>query len=140
MARKSPFTKVKFEEKILQHINTLLRRDFKDPRLVLVSVTGVELSQDYSYAKVFWDTFDKSKRGDAKQAIEGIAGKLRAKLAENLNVRHTPSLKFEYNAEYEAQKHIDDLLKGKASEEDDSEAFDLSDEDDFDDEELDDEE
>jgi ribosome-binding factor A len=136
MARKSPFAKVKFEERMLQQINTLLRRDFKDPRLTMVTVTKVELSQDYSYAKVYWDTFDSKTRGDAKVAIEGIAGKLRTRLAENLNVRHTPSLKFEYNAEFEASQHIDDLLKGKSVPQDSMEEDDdLDDDEDFDDEE-----
>lgn len=137
MARKTTFTKAKFEERLLQQINVLLRGEFKDPRLVQVTVTSVELSQDYSYAKVMWDTFDKAHRGDAKAAIEGISGKLRTRLAKSLDVRHTPQLKFEYNAQFEAEHHISQVLKrAQAGEMDD----DIDNEDGFDDDDLDDDE
>ena len=141
MARKVTFNKIKFEERLLQQINTLLRREFKDPRLVNVTVTGVELSKDYSYAKIQWDTFDKTKRGDAKTALEGISGKLRSKLAATMEVRHTPQLKFEYNAQFEAEFHISQILKKEANRnpndesDEDLDDEDFSDDDDFDDEE-----
>lgn len=111
MARKVPFAKLKFEDRLMQEINILLRRDFADPRLTMVSVTGVELSNDYAYATVSWDTFDKSKRGDAKAALEGLTSKLRSKLSQILEVRHTPALNFVYNAQFEEEHNIDLILK-----------------------------
>lgn len=111
MARKVPFAKLKFEDRLMQEINILLRRDFADPRLTMVSVTGVELSSDYAYATVSWDTFDKSKRGDAKAALDGLTSKLRSKLAQILEVRHTPAINFVYNAQFEEEHHIDQILK-----------------------------
>lgn len=113
MRKKQNFSKEKYQEKMVFEINTLLRRDFRDPRLTMVSITHVELSSDYSQAKVFWDTFDSSKRGDCKKAIEGIAGKMRSKLAQNLNVRHTPQLNFIYNSQFEDEQYITDLMNKK---------------------------
>lgn len=124
MARKVPFAKVKFEDRLMQEINILLRRDFADPRLTMVSVTGVELSSDYAYATVSWDTFDKTKRGDAKAALEGLSSKLRSKLSQTLDVRHTPALTFVYNAQFEEEHHIDMILrkeKTRATSSDDDE-------------------
>lgn len=115
MARKAPFAKIKFEERLMQEINVLLRRDFADPRLTMVSVTGVELSSDYAYATVSWDTFDKSKRGDAKAALEGLTSKLRSKLSKVLDVRHTPALSFVYNAQFEEEHNIDLILNKEKS-------------------------
>lgn len=112
MARKSGSnSKPVFEEKIQKEINSLLRSELKDPRLMLMSVTRVELNQDYSVAKVYWDTFDSSKRGDVKSAIEGTAGRLRSLLAKNLKVRHTPVLSFIYDSQFEDEAKIDKLLK-----------------------------
>ncbi|MFZ4714071.1 MAG: 30S ribosome-binding factor RbfA [Bacteriovoracaceae bacterium] len=145
MARKVTFNKVKFEERLLQQINLLLRREFKDPRLVQVTITSVELTNDYSYAKVMWDTFDKSKRGDAKAALDGITGKLRSKLAAVMEVRHTPIIQFEYNSQFESEFHISQILRNeakKSAENNSGEAIvenemdeDLEDDDDFDDDE-----
>ncbi len=112
MARKSGSnSRPMFEERIKNEINSLLRRELKDPRLSLMSVTRVELNQDYSVATVYWDTFDSAKRGDIKTAIEGTTGRMRSLLAKNLKVRHTPELTFVYDSQFEDEARIERLLK-----------------------------
>lgn len=111
MARKQGHNKVMFEEKIRDAINVALRQSLKDPRLTMVSVTRVELTNDYSQAKVFWDTYDAEKRGDTKKAVEGVASKLRSILAKELNVRHTPELFLYYDSQFEDERKIEELLK-----------------------------
>ncbi len=110
MARKQGHNKTFFEDKIKNAINLALRRTIADPRLTMVSVTRVELTADYSQAKVYWDTYDASKRGDAKAAFEGVSSKLRSILAKELKVRHTPSLELFYDSQYDDEKKITDLL------------------------------
>jgi ribosome-binding factor A len=100
-----------YQEKIQNEINMMLRREISDPRLMHISITRVDLNQDYSHAKIYWDTFDASKRGDAKKAIEGIDKKMRALLAKTLNVRHTPSLSFYYDSQFEDELKITKLLQ-----------------------------
>lgn len=118
MARnKNPFKKDKFEERLVNLINELLRKEARDARLQFVSVTKVELSPDYGYATVFWDTFDSSHRGDAKKAIEQSAGFLRTELAKKLEVRHVPSLTFVYDNQFEEENKIDKLLKAHGTSE-----------------------
>ena len=87
-----------------------LRRDIADPRLVMASITRVELTADYSQAKVYWDTFDANKRGDIKKAMEGVAPALRSILAKELNVRHTPELQFFYDSQFEDERKIEEIL------------------------------
>lgn len=108
--RGNKFSKQKYEEKIRDLINTALRREFADHRLMHVSVTHVELTQDYSHAKVYWDTFDAGKRGDAKSAIESTAGRMRKFLADKMEVRHTPDIQYIYNSQYEDENKITKLL------------------------------
>lgn len=115
MARtKNPFKKDKYEERLVNLINELLRKEARDSRLQFVSVTKVELSPDYGYATVYWDTFDAQHRGDAKKAIEASAGFLRTELAKKLEVRHVPSLSFIYDNQFEEENKIDQLLKNSA--------------------------
>lgn len=109
-----------YQEKIKNEINMILRREVSDPRLTLCSVTRVELNPDYSVAEVFWDTFDSSKRGDIKSAIEGLSGKMRSLLAKNLDVRHTPVLTFHYDSQFEDEMKITELLKSTNTESSDS--------------------
>ena len=112
-------TKDVFQDKIRNEISVMLRREIADPRLTMISITRVELNQDYSVAKVFWDTFDAAKRGDAKKAIDGLTGRMRSLLAKNLDVRHTPILEFFYDSQFEDELKITQLLKDATSNEED---------------------
>jgi ribosome-binding factor A len=114
--RGNKFSKVKYEERMRDEINLALRREFTDPRLTKVSVTHVELTQDYSHAKVYWDTFDVQTRGDAKEAIESTSSRMRKLLAMKLDLRHTPDLNFIYNSQFEDESKITRLLQDSSDE------------------------
>lgn len=110
MARGDSFSKVKFEERILQELNSILRKEISDPRIQFVSLTQVQLNNDFSLAVVSWDTFDSKTRGDCKKALEGMGPKLRTLLAQNLKLRHTPKLNFTYDSRYEDTIKIEKIL------------------------------
>lgn len=119
-AKPNQFKKEKYEERLLNEINGLLRSHTKDDRLRKVSITKVELSPDYGYATVSWDTYDSGTRGDAKVAIEASKGFLRSELAKVLDVRHVPSLSFIYDNQFEEEKKIMDLINSENQKSNDS--------------------
>ncbi len=101
-------------EKILNASNAFIRTSVSDSSLTFVSITRVELSDDLSNSKLYWDTFDAAKRGDSKKAIEGITGKLRTYLSKLLKMRHVPTITFVYDSQYDEEKKIEDLLGEEA--------------------------
>lgn len=111
MSRGKAYAKEKYEEMIQNDINKILRQGLSDPRLNLVSVTRVNLNDDYSIANVYWDTFNPSTRGDIKAAFDGIRGKVRSMLAKTLKVRHVPEINFFYDSQFEDEHKIMNLLK-----------------------------
>ena len=109
--RKDNLKKERYEGRIQNEVNTFLRNNLTDPRLKFVSITKVELNNDYSMAQVYWDLFDSSKRGDVKKAMTKIAGKVRKMLADRLTVRQVPQINFVYDSQYEDEQKIIELLK-----------------------------
>lgn len=109
-------TKGKLESQMRDFLSSFLREKISDPRLTFVSITKVELNRDNSVAKVYWDTFDANKRGDVKRGIESATMKLKSELSKALRIRKTPNLVFLYDSQYEAESHIDLLLKSDDSE------------------------
>jgi ribosome-binding factor A len=86
--------KERVNELIRDVLSELIRREVKDPRLGMVSVTGVEVAPDLSSAKVFVSVI-----GDEEQQKESIAilqrakGFLRSELAHQVrSLRHIPEL------------------------------------------------
>ena len=117
MAREVVSKKNRYEELLRDEANLLLRQGFRDPRLNFVSFTKAELNDDYSLAKLYWDTFDAGHRGDIKDALSGITGKLRVMLSQKIELRHTPAIEFIYDSQYESEKKIENLLNQKDTEE-----------------------
>jgi ribosome-binding factor A len=76
-------------------LSQLIRFETKDPGLVDVSLTIVELSKDLSVAKIFFSLLNPDD--DPQPAIEGLqraSGFLRRRLGNELSVRHVPELRF----------------------------------------------
>ena len=70
----------------------------KDPRIGFVTVTGIDASKDYAYAKVFVSVLGSEK--EQERTLEGLRaahGVLQAQLARELRLRRTPVLTFEYD-------------------------------------------
>ena len=96
-------------EQIQRDLADLLRLEVKDPRVQKVTVTGVEVTSDYSHAKVFYTTLD----GTNKQLQEGLdraAGFLRSKLAHAMKLRIIPQLHFVYDESIERGSHLSQLI------------------------------
>ena len=75
-------------------------RDVKDPRVsgAFITVTTVEVTPDFKYAKVFYSTLSDDASAEEKKelaaGLRGAAGFIRSQLAQRLNLRITPELTF----------------------------------------------
>ena len=73
-------------------------RDLKDPRIGLITVTGVAVTSDLREATVFVSVLGNEKRRTA--TLRGLAsahGVLQARINRELSLRRTPTLTFEYD-------------------------------------------
>ena len=111
MARTNVHKKGKVQDRILQDVNVLLRKDMSDIRLRLITVTKVEITDDLSQAKIYWDIFDTNKKTDAEGALKRALKFFRSELASSLQMRKVPEIKFVYDAQYEAEQKITKLLQ-----------------------------
>jgi len=102
-------------EQIQRELAELVRLEVRDPRVGLVTLTGVELSRDGSHAKVFFTTLGAPSDIEATQeGLDRAAGFLRSNLAHRLSTRTVPELHFAYDESVERgvrlSKLIDDAL------------------------------
>lgn len=99
-------------EMIHKEISVILNRGLKDPRVGFVTLTAVDVTSDLSIAKVYYTVIgdDKSRKETAK-GLEKASPYIRRQLAQQLKMRHTPSLIFKYDSSIEYGSHIDSLLK-----------------------------
>jgi ribosome-binding factor A len=90
----------------------LLLRHVHDPRIRLVSVTGVDLSPDLRRAIVKVSALgEEAQRLATIEALRHARGYLRTELASRLRMRVTPELVFELDRGAEHSQKISDLLE-----------------------------
>lgn len=93
-------------------LSELILREIKDPRIRLVSLTGVEVTSDLRRAVVRVSALgDESQREEAVEALRHARGFLRTELAHRLRTRVTPELVFELDRGAEHSQKISDLLE-----------------------------
>ncbi|MBD3670965.1 MAG: 30S ribosome-binding factor RbfA [Gammaproteobacteria bacterium] len=99
-------------EQIQRELSELVRREIKDPRLGMVTISGVEVSKDFSTARVFITVLGK-ERSAAEEDLEILnhaAGHLRGLLGRSIRLRHIPKLSFFYDAAIDSGARMDALI------------------------------
>lgn len=89
----------RFSQQMQREVAQILQREIKDPRVVMVTVSDVEVSRDLAHAKVFV-TFlndDEDSRKEALKVLNEASGYIRSLLGKRIKARVTPQLRFEYD-------------------------------------------
>ena len=122
-------------EEIRKITGNMLLFELKDPRLKgkMVSVSGVDVSDDGSYATVYLSVLGKSisedadekEKDDILKAMKSASGVIRREIGKNVKLRHVPELSFKIDNSIEygrnMSKIIDSLGIDKYDSNDDSE-------------------
>ena len=96
---------------IMADISDILLREIRDPRIKLVTITGVNLTDDLRFAKIFFvemgkDTCDPQ----TKTALEKATGFLKRELGKRLRLRYVPDIIFVCDESFAYGSRIDKLL------------------------------
>lgn len=79
-------------------IDKLIRYQTDDPLLsTMISVTGVEATQDLQKAKVYVSFLDEEHEAEIMKRLRKASRFYRREIAETVNLRHTPELEFVYD-------------------------------------------
>jgi ribosome-binding factor A len=98
-------------DQIQRSLAEVIRLEVRDPRVGLVTLTGVELSRDQSHAKVFFTVLGSGGEAEAAaQGLQNAAGFLRSELAHRLTTRKVPELHFEFDESVERGVRLSRLI------------------------------
>lgn len=98
--------------KIQTTLSELLRKRISDPRLEMVTVTGVKMSQDLKDAYIFFTVASGEKaQKDALHGFESASGFIRSSLAKQLGLKYMPKLRFLHDSSFDYGARIDSILK-----------------------------
>lgn len=102
---------------IRNEIASLLIGKVRDPKLLNVSISKVELSDDLKYAKIYFTSLEGEKeRRKVEAGLRRAKGFIRSHLAKTLNLRYTPELQFHYDETVEKVEEMEKLFQEIADE------------------------
>ncbi|MCS3433270.1 30S ribosome-binding factor RbfA [Klebsiella sp. BIGb0407] len=88
-------------QELQKEIAIILQREIKDPRLgMMTTVSGVEVSRDLAYAKVFVTFLNDKDEDSVKEGIKVLhdaSGYIRSLLGKAMRLRIVPELTFVYD-------------------------------------------
>ena len=105
---------------IQEEVSDIITRKLKDPRVGFVTLTGVKVSADLSYASVYVSVMGNQQEVDQTLAgLEVAKSFIRSELAGRLHVRHIPELRFHLDDSLAKGARIDSILKHLKEDKDD---------------------
>ena len=85
-------------ELIQRKLSQLIYCEINDPNFPkLVTLTGVIVSSDLSYAKIYFTSISTESHAQIELRLNKVAGYLRSGLARTMTVRKLPKLHFFYD-------------------------------------------
>lgn len=101
-------------QQVRRELADLLRTGVKDPRvsrwLPLVTLTAVEVSPDFSHAKVFFTSLGDVDTTEATSGLQHLGGYLRSELGKRIRIHQIPQLHFVYDVSVERGSKLSRLI------------------------------
>ena len=88
----------------------ILASEVKDNDIKFVTVTDVKVTNDLSFAKVYFTVLDDEKRDSTLEALNSAKGFIRKELASRVDIRHIPELEFVFDESIEYGKKIENII------------------------------
>ena len=95
----------------------LIQHEVRDPRVGMVSITGVDVSRDLGHARVYYTVMGSDSTEEAKESTEALnraAGFLRSQLSRDSSMRSVPQLRFYFDTSVGRGQKLEDLIRKAA--------------------------
>lgn len=107
-------SKIKIERiasQIVRELSNIIFTEVKDEKIKSITITATDVTSDLGLAKIYYTYLGDYSREEVQDELTKAAPFLRTKLAETIDIRHTPALKFIFDESIEYGANIEKILK-----------------------------
>ena len=99
-------------DQIQRELADLIAREVKDPRIGMVTLTGVDITPDYAHATVWFTVLpgDDATKTATLAGLRAAAGFLRGQIGRRIRIHTTPELRFAHDASVERGMNLSQLI------------------------------
>jgi ribosome-binding factor A len=103
------------DEAMREVLSDAITSELKDPRVGFVTVTSVDTSPDLRQARVYVSVLGTDAvRRRSLDGLQSAHGYLQRRVADELHLKHTPTLEFVYDDTLDKAERIEELLEREA--------------------------
>ncbi|SDH40958.1 30S ribosome-binding factor RbfA [Nitrosomonas sp. Nm132] len=99
-------------DQIQRELADMIKTEVKDPRVGMITITGVEVTRDYAHAKIFYTSINSNKENNItiEEGLKHANGFLRSQLSSRMRLRVIPQLHFIYDESVERGLYLSRLI------------------------------
>lgn len=101
----------KLESELVKTIGEIILEEATDELMKTITVTGSEISADLSFAKVYFTSLKDMEHMKLEQEMNEASDFFRKFVAEKMDLRQTPKLRFVYDESIEYGSRIEKILE-----------------------------
>lgn len=94
----------------MEKISEIIHEDVKDKDVDLVTITDVKITNDLSFAKIYFTTLD-TDRDKVTRALNKASGFIRSAMCDKIQIRKMPELHFVYDESIEYGNKIENIIE-----------------------------
>jgi len=93
-----------------EEISKIINEDIKDKNIGFVTITASKITNDLSFAKIYFTALNKDKETVTK-ALNKASGYIRSALCQRVDIRKMPEIHFVYDESIDYGKKIEDIIE-----------------------------
>ena len=99
-------------QQVQKELARILQQEVKDPRIGMVTISGVDVTRDLAYAKVFvtFLTVGEQTNDESLEGLNAAAGYIRRLLGKAMRLRIVPEVRFCFDETLTEGLRISDLV------------------------------
>lgn len=100
----------RIESELVKTISEILLEESNDDFMKSITITASEVASDLSFAKVYFTSLKEMKQSDLEHEMNEASDFVRRFVAEKMNLRQTPKIRFVYDKSIQYGNKIEKIL------------------------------
>ena len=94
-----------------REISMIILEEVKEPKVKGVTITGCDVTNDLSFAKVYFTCLDRNHKEDIEKALNKASGFIEISLSKKIDIRKMPKISFHYDTSIEYGEEIEKKIE-----------------------------
>lgn len=101
----------RLEHTFMEVISEILSNEIKDERIHFVTVTGVHITADLSYAKVYVTVLNDDEKENMIKLLNKASNFIERELSKRIEIRKMPDISFVYDESIDYANNIESIIE-----------------------------